>query len=444
MTQRWYMLHEGKEIGPFTADELRLGIRRGEVDPFDVAYQEGSQVRRVLIDIDEVFESSGAVYQIAEAEPLAFPSRTNAEPTRISRPISDASRIKAERSDASRVAQEFREATREDKKYFVYVRGKRVLGPLRPRSIAAAFQSGQLNRWAKIAKEGASSRIKIKDFIQRYEGSRGVAPPARHVPGAVSKKGSLTRFKGPAEPVIPGALPLVSLLAVLAGIVICYVAIRSLGIDRVLGTAMRRGEAKIARMVHDEEDKEPRASSREALEPTSVPQPLPTVPPLPTPAPERVEKPSPKPTVAAKLPPIKSEKRNTRVVDKSKRREPPREFRDEPPPFRAFEPPANFNFTPQQRINSPPPAPLSPARSVNGLSAQIGRVVTLSQMNYSVAALQQCAMKCKLSFSGAQGQVTGVFFKGAFEGRLRASNGTATIRGLLKQEGGQLLLYLQQ
>lgn len=468
MTIRWYILHGGKETGPYTADELRLGIRRGDVDPFDVAYQEGSQVRRVLLDIDEVFDTSGAVYQIAVAEPLAFPSRTNPEPTRISRPVSDASRLRADRGDSDKVVQDFREAAKDDRKYSIYLGDKKLFGPLKPKGVAAAFRSGQVGKRAKVIKEGSDSKIAIEKFLDRYEGSRGGGQGKRdeaqltndaqsRVVGTFKRK-SFADFPKGRRQLVAQAIPLLSLLAVLAGLVIGYLVLKSLGVDRVIGSLVRQGEARVASQLREAElrdlasiapDVSKNIESIEVLRPKPPVAFEPTAPPktdrpVAISAADMVIRPEATPEKPSRRPPEKSRLREPRP-----NRIPPRPQTSEP--FRPLyqSPPRPID----QGIRSPPltvgrpssfvstPRPASPRGGA--LRAQVGKMVTLPRMTYSIAALESCPLKCRLTFTGPSGIVVGVFFKGAFEGRLQSARGMTKIRGMLKEEGGGFVVYLQ-
>ncbi len=93
----------------------------------------------------------------------------------------------------------------------------------------------------------------------------------------------------------------------------------------------------------------------------------------------------------------------------------------------------------------PKPAPIARnAAPASNLAAKVGQVVTLPGARYNPAELDACALKCRLGLTDRSGgRVTAVFFKGAFYPKLRASGGTATVKGSLKKEGADLVLYLQ-
>ena len=60
LTARWLIFKNDKTLGPITAEEIRALLREGEVDPFDLVAQEGSSLRRELVEVDEIFAQSNA------------------------------------------------------------------------------------------------------------------------------------------------------------------------------------------------------------------------------------------------------------------------------------------------------------------------------------------------------------------------------------------------
>lgn len=58
LTARWLIFKNDKTLGPISAEEIRALLREGEIDPFDMVAQEGSSLRRELVEVDEIFAQS--------------------------------------------------------------------------------------------------------------------------------------------------------------------------------------------------------------------------------------------------------------------------------------------------------------------------------------------------------------------------------------------------
>lgn len=57
--KRWTVYRRGEALGTFTAAEIREQLRKGALSTGDFAAAEGSAVQQELIEIDEIFASSG-------------------------------------------------------------------------------------------------------------------------------------------------------------------------------------------------------------------------------------------------------------------------------------------------------------------------------------------------------------------------------------------------
>ena len=58
MSARWLIHSRDRTFGPWTAVQVRDELRAGRIDPFDMASKEGSSLKRPLVEIDEIFQSS--------------------------------------------------------------------------------------------------------------------------------------------------------------------------------------------------------------------------------------------------------------------------------------------------------------------------------------------------------------------------------------------------
>src|SRR5689334_5715430 len=67
VSDRWIIIKNGQSVGPLTAEEIRASLRDGSFDPFDLVMREGSSVRRELVEVDELFQSSPVVYDASSS-----------------------------------------------------------------------------------------------------------------------------------------------------------------------------------------------------------------------------------------------------------------------------------------------------------------------------------------------------------------------------------------
>jgi hypothetical protein len=79
------------------------------------------------------------------------------------------------------------------------------------------------------------------------------------------------------------------------------------------------------------------------------------------------------------------------------------------------------------------------------LTKRINRKVTVGPLFYSLRALSSCKLKCVLSMRDGAGQRLSVtFFKAGFEKQLRSKKGRATVTGIVKSRGKNLILQRVQ
>lgn len=58
MAHRWLIHSRDRTLGPWTSIQVRDELRAGRIDPFDMACKEGGTVKRPLVEVDEIFQSS--------------------------------------------------------------------------------------------------------------------------------------------------------------------------------------------------------------------------------------------------------------------------------------------------------------------------------------------------------------------------------------------------
>ncbi|MDA9951623.1 hypothetical protein N9D31_03505, partial [Oligoflexaceae bacterium] len=110
--------------------------------------------------------------------------------------------------------------------------------------------------------------------------------------------------------------------------------------------------------------------------------------------------------------------------------------------------------TPARSARAAPPRQAAPQRrsapktssrgSIAALSSKVGQVASASNVRFSKSALAACAMRCTLSVTDSVGgHMRVVFFKGAYESRLKNSSGRISIRGRVTGSPGNLMMILQ-
>lgn len=400
-----------------TSAEIRQALRDGVVDPFDLVSREGSALKVELVEVDEIFDprhQEPVVPVVPAAKPEPVPVQPKIAVNAPPQPMVLPSAPPAPTTIEPTPMESFGEMTASGrkrraalKKFYLIDRRGRVLGPLSAAEIQSLYQRGIVEKSVRVQKVGEPKSIPLNLFISAYAGERMTALGAsnsdiRQTPGVTAMKsskvlnelymsfstggGGRSRFR----PYIG-----VILVGVFLGLLVFF----SLNFDNQDDSRARRSLTR-------------ERVTRERSTPT-----LRRIPERPKPA---VARQAPSAPAAAPTPP-------------SSERRAPRAERVRPLPA-----------TPPPRPQRPVERTAPPARPAPEFNLQDGAVVTLSNLEFKKADLEDCALKCRLTFyRGGRRAVTAVFFKGAFEDSLRATRGSVTIQGSVKREGSGYVLFLQ-
>lgn len=203
----------GEQLGPFTAAEIRNGLRDGSMDPFDLVGREGSNLRVEMVEVDEIFVSEPAsLGKTGEGSDVAtttqIPKKEIAvaaaeEDTRLSqsqassvvlsdltpavsavaeiqinqRPLADALRnhhgVRQQSVAEKKIGARARKAAapspvRDPMRYHLIDRKGRSIGPISAREIVALFLKGVVDRSCFVIKNNINSRVPVEKFVMVY------------------------------------------------------------------------------------------------------------------------------------------------------------------------------------------------------------------------------------------------------------------------------------
>lgn len=231
LIDRWFIFKEQGTLGPYAAEEVRMFLREGTIDPFDMVAREGSNVRRELIDVDEIFEQQSPQFSVpsttevvAKAKPPLAGAQGNVAASGFVPSFVDqtTSRGNAEgvphRSAsgplvgnrqlflADAQAETERPASRErdsgsrprarNPRYFQLVDEQgRMQGPLSATDILRLYYKGVLGKGIVVLRQNSKARIPVARFVaamsreQTGESGLNVLPGRGHHPTMGQKGG---------------------------------------------------------------------------------------------------------------------------------------------------------------------------------------------------------------------------------------------------------------
>jgi hypothetical protein len=219
MGHRWFIFSAGERYGPWSASRIRDELRAGRIDAFDMVAVEGSEIKRPLVEVDEIFENSriqsAAIVSDVDTLLLAAgsePAQTNDQPPPLksARKSSqrkppekspDIQKVDAQRPDMKgtkpedgleeksrprvfealaakeavldakdRGVRPVEPARRADgKRYMVWTSSRSSSGPHSSSEVIALWYAKKFNASCSIQKLGDGRRIGIEQFIKFYE-----------------------------------------------------------------------------------------------------------------------------------------------------------------------------------------------------------------------------------------------------------------------------------
>jgi hypothetical protein len=431
LSNRWFVVKDKDKQGPFSAEEIRSALRDGRVMPFDMVVMEGSLVKRILVEVDEIFDQPNVQYKEAEYAPAApqqeFGGNNGDVATRINKkaPVETLAVNPRKILQKAALAESFEEKAK--RIYFVDDRtNKKILGPYHPKEIANLVQGGFLDKHARVYRQDQPRRIGIAKFYKRYIDAERRGADV----GEIRPRISDTIIEYAANRGI--GVPVLSLGALIIGLGIGFIILMNVlpGKSR-FGRGIDRDRSHTSMDSDDFEAPEPIVIRPKAPIERADSGPL-VITPRKTPAPVVRKTPAPRRTPA----------RVSRYV----------------PPRRASRPPPRATVRPQAPLPKPtqrvvavarPPArsqPAAPPRSSGQtLAGKEGKVVSLSGMRFNPAELEQCGLKCKLNMADNSGnRVTAVFFKAQFAQELKNNPNGARVSGMLQKDSSGYVLYLKK
>ena len=217
MSERWYIFKDERKIGPLSPGDIRRGLREGEFDPFDLVSREGSNLRRELVEVDELFFTSQSVYgdEVVPSEVFAANTVKLADiealgpgfhvPTTDELLAIDAQRTTHELQTRSPLFGQGHLALasdlstpvptlarhpytpqvvrrQRDPKHFLLMNGSgRILGPMSATEVQSLYFRGVVGAEVKVMRQGSEASVPLGRFISVMSGSRS---PKAQVQGA--------------------------------------------------------------------------------------------------------------------------------------------------------------------------------------------------------------------------------------------------------------------
>lgn len=467
MSQLWFVYSRDKTFGPWSSSEVRDQLRSGNIDPFDMVSSDGSPVKRPLVEVDEIFQSSriqmgalienGVIEESAavvggnQPKPTAVSLETqqNSQDLSNQKPVSlppvnkslDVARPKQFQALAieSRVANQ-RFAKPGKRHYFVTDSAGRVLGPMSSSDVISLWQKGIVDRSATVEKKGQPRKISLEKFVGFYQLGGSHSDPGVRIGGGGLQRYYNHRFK---HAIISQQrfLPVIALVCALL-IVIGLLSFK-LSVSPKQGTNIIQTESKneVAKAVSPEslpsgarpivniDDK--RKGTPNSQFATKVPSPK-----IQSEAARKAaqntqrlknggresisnvnvarptDRPGPKPVS------IRSKKQTS--SNQSTFQKPAEEIKR----VKSIETPKPVIT---KRVSSPRPKSTPPKQWSDGQSLSVSA-------RFTTSAVQTCSAKCKLQVQTSSGPLTAVFFKAAFGEKLISAKGSASLSGIVRKQ----------
>lgn len=467
MSDRWFIIKDGKALGPFTPEEIRQSLREGTFDPFDLVTREGSSVRRELVEVDELFYTTKVVYagdqpsasgQAPSAASEAFAPSGNLpmarEATQASGGVPEggngvlqlASAARAtlasqapNRSSPAPQQSPSRKRRRDPKRFQVMDPRGRVLGPISASEIQALFYKGVLDKDVKVMRDGSKAQVPVARFVAIYSETNR-AKRAMQQGAHPAMQGGISRAQSVPVPRIAMGTPSSSVspiavvaivFALLFGGIAVYVFLKGADSwsarERPAATKVDkpRGQRRVVRPLPDGKRDAP--PSQQTAKPTPAEL-------------KKAERMADLKRQRAKLLELKQRREATQRGQKGKNKlaktvavtKPVQK----PGPVQKPVP------TPVQKpaqTSTPPPA-LKPSGVQSLQDGQ--QVQKLGPMTFDKSALQACEGSCNLTFTGAGGSVKVAFFKQVWGPALEGKSGGVYLSGLVKKNGDAVKIIL--
>lgn len=466
MAARWLIHSRDRTFGPWTAIQVRDELRAGRIDPFDMACKEGSTLKRPLVEVDEIFQSSrvqmaelvdvaddsadlqatrttkratnepAVVKKAAGAEATALPAsaQDTSEPMRatppppIDRPRPSQFQALAA---AARLEPPGNLEARKPKQYFVTDSTGRSYGPLSSGEVMKLWHSGRIDSRAVVERGNSTKRINIQKFVDFYQRA---APSGVAFLNTQANRPIQARYITVVRESTPKSLILAALLFVAGALLFLGTTVRDhlphqvsrffpkakitapvqrfdlKAIDTITGNSNSAGTDSIT----------PRAPEAAKANNIEVIQARPSK--APSTKPKSSSKPPQK--VKAKNKSLSPRYRSEVVASRLAPASAPVLLR---PPLNTS-PPSVIASTPETAVDKPRIAAPTPIKAFVD-----GSTMTLANYRFAPGDVASCEGKCKIAMSGSMGPVTAIFFKEAMGGSFRGKS-SVTISGTMRKQ----------
>ena len=463
MSQRWIIYVQDQPHGPWTAQQIREELRAGRIDPFDFVCQEGSTVKRALVEVDEIFQSTRVqlaeiVAEAAGAESFksehlqntALAGQQNSSPV-LQPPVqapSNSGSANRPTSFVALAASEGRlsvhpgEAQKNirNNQYFVASPTGQMLGPITSSEVMAQWLRGALDPRASVQRVGDPKRIPIKRFVLFYERTH---------------PGTLTKGYGPRQRIqeayVHAARGMDAVTVMLWGIVISLVLGGAgygfwLFTQRQVSEETQKAKQGIKPLFDLKANNDWTKATDTKMQSAIGNQPVPGAAASPQPSANSLPVSSVEPLtahseiVAAAAKPVQKPARQHETKRHKQVSRTPIVHHYQPVNVNPAPPQTAMKAQPAsvpQRVSPPPAAPKNaprPAVDSKTPALKDGANVQLKGYRFASAALDSCEGKCKIPMTGSAGPITAVFFKEAFGQLLTGKASGVSISGTVRKD----------
>lgn len=448
MSARWFIHSRDRTFGPWTAIQVRDELRAGRVDPFDMACKEGSTVKRPLVEVDEIFQTS----RVQMAELVSMPDeethievahetkRAVNEPevraaAQTSREPPSASMLDRPRPSqfqalaaAARLDPPGNEARR-PKQYYVTDSTGRSYGPLSSGEVMKLWHSGRLDSRAVVERGNSPKRINIQKFVGFYQNA---APSGVAFLPTRAAQPFQARYITVVSESAPKPLIVIAVLVAAGALVFLGMTMRD-HLPPQLSRFIPKSKT-VSNIQHfDLKSIESMVINGNATQPSFTPVPR---------AQEQQQLQPPSSLAPIEIKPTKPGKKiMPKPAPRKRTTAPPRKSYRYVPPADRWAPVNSAAQRPAKPLVKPAPVAASkvkpvmtPAAGASKKEFTDGATQTLSGYRFSQSDLSACNGKCKLPMTGPQGPVTAIFFKEALGKSFEGKTSTVSVTGILRKQ----------
>jgi hypothetical protein len=196
VSARWFIHKNGQALGPYSSADVRAGLRDGTFDPFDLVSRDGSNLRRELVEVDEVFAEGADGLDAGSGPPasagalaleggarggrnngpvagqgallLASPGDNGTKPG-VGALVVQGGRGSGGASSAELAAAAAARKRRRNPRHFHLQDPQgRVMGPLSATEIRALFYKGVLDKSVRVMRDGSPAKVPVAKFVAIY------------------------------------------------------------------------------------------------------------------------------------------------------------------------------------------------------------------------------------------------------------------------------------